>query len=175
MVRAVRLLTHLDGPRRVAVALVASVPVLFNIFLLILLLWFPFAVIGMQLFKGCYWTCSPIPNYASDEALAVSAAACPSDHYWVRMMENYDNIFTSFRTAHILSTADGWTGIMWVGVDRTGPGGAQVIFPLDTDLVRNAWRAGHCVVAGTPPPPFRGPDATKKFVYLQSAANVGPL
>ena len=126
VVRAIRLLVHLEGPRRVVVALVSSVPVLLNMFLLVLLLWYPFAVIGMQLFKGSYWTCSGTATFADDAQLPAGMADCPASHYWVQMLTNFDNIFSSLRTIHILSTADAWTGIMWSAVDRTAPEGPQV-------------------------------------------------
>ena len=135
-VRAVRLLNHIEGPRKVVMALIASLPVLFNIFLLIVLIWFPFAVIGVQLFKGSYWTCSPYPYYDGDTELSVGAADCPADHFWVRLLPNFDNVFAALRTAHILSTADGWIEIMWVGIDRIGPKLALVgPVPIWTPLV----------------------------------------
>ena len=119
-----RLLTHMEGPRRVVVALAASLPVVSGIVVLILLLWFPAAVIGVHLFQGLYWTCSRVPYVAEAAELPEGQADCAA--HWVRMLPNFDNFFTAIRTAHILSTGEDWTRIMWSSIDRVAPGGARV-------------------------------------------------
>ena len=124
VVRVLRLLTHSEGPRRVVMALVAAFPMLTGILVLILLLWFPSAVIGINLFQGLFWTCSSKPFFQPDAVLSFGKADCPA--HWVRMVPSFDNFFTALRTSHILSTGSAWPGIMWAAVDRVAPEGPLV-------------------------------------------------
>ena len=76
VLRAIRLLTHIKGARHVLVAVVTCLPVLSGVVALFTFVWLAFALLGVQLFQGVYWSAPPALQRCSVRALCARGAAC---------------------------------------------------------------------------------------------------
>jgi hypothetical protein len=80
-----------------------------------------FAVIGVSLFKGKFWTCSETgPGIITkQDCLDAGLEYANSD-------SNFDNIVQAMRTLFILTTTEGWAGVMYTGIDTGGVDKVQI-------------------------------------------------
>ena len=74
-----------------------------------------FAVIGVSLFKGKYYTCS-----GTGPGINTKDDCLKAGYDWSNSDSNFDNIIQAMRTLFILTTTEGWAGVMWTGIDAVG-------------------------------------------------------
>jgi len=56
-----------------------------------------------------------------DEDYIITKADClDNGGSWTNSMSNFDNIVSAMRTLFILTTTEGWAGMMYLGVDTVG-------------------------------------------------------
>jgi hypothetical protein len=79
-----------------------------------MLFWLTFALLGMGLFMGKFYSCS-----GGDEAMAeLSKIECLAQGgTWSNPPYSFDNIGESMRTLFICSTLEGWVDIMHAAMD----------------------------------------------------------
>lgn len=87
-----------------------------------------FAIIGVSLFKGLYYTCSNDSNsiitkndclYTKKEDGTYDFDS-PTGESWDQNDSNFDNVIQAFRSLFILTTTEGWAGMMYYGCDTVG-------------------------------------------------------
>jgi hypothetical protein len=74
-----------------------------------------FAVIGISLLKGQFYQCS------EDNDSIITKDDCIAQGFdWSRNDSNFDDIVQAMRALFILTTSEGWAGVMFLGVDTAG-------------------------------------------------------
>jgi hypothetical protein len=80
-----------------------------------------FAVIGISLFKGKYSMCDNDVGKNGDPIVAKPDCVYNyGEEAWSTNDSNFDNFVQAMRTLFILTTSEGWAGVMFIGVDSTG-------------------------------------------------------
>ena len=71
-------------------------------------------LMGVNLFSGSFYTCSQ-SNYTTIGACRFSG------NTWQKPGLSFDNIGTAFLSLFVMTTMDGWTDVMYSGIDANGP------------------------------------------------------
>ncbi|GLE00148.1 hypothetical protein PINS_up008875 [Pythium insidiosum] len=132
--RPLRMISRIPGMRRVVNALLSSIPSIMNVFLVCILIFLIFGIIGVNIFKGRLFYCD-MSSFSEDQMRRLemeygftklsfkklfSKDNCLSEGgQWMRRSRNYDNVLKSAMTLFEISTTEGWTGIMYQGIDAT--------------------------------------------------------
>nr|CCA23261.1 hypothetical protein ALNC14_094040 [Albugo laibachii Nc14] len=132
--RPLRVIGRFPSMRRVVYALLSSIPYIFNVSLVCILIFFSFGIIGVNLFKGRLFACD-FSTFSAEKMLYLEATFgftklsfkklfsrqdC-SDHdgRWYSKRRNYNNILKSAMTLFEIASTEGWVDIMYEGVDAT--------------------------------------------------------
>jgi len=125
VLRPLRAINRAKGLKKVVQCLIVSVKTIGNIVVVTLLLQFLFAVIGVQLFKGKFFTCTDFSK--TTEAECQGQYFTYQDHNinipiieereWERSNFHYDNVVKGMLTLFVASTFEGWPGILYVSID----------------------------------------------------------
>ena len=161
VLRPLRVISRVPELKVVVNALFASIPGMGNVFMVSLLFWLIFGILGMQLFMGAFarcddedveakaecldgwvndtgvameWdsitkSCGPTPGGASYDHSAFTEVQCTDtfnstvyvERTWQSDDMNFDNIFLAMQTLFEMSTTEGWTAVMYNGVDSRSP------------------------------------------------------
>lgn len=95
-------------------ALFDSVGAIFNVVIVMVMVWLMFAILAINLLSGKSFYCS-IDKYRYHTKFDCNVAGGS----WRVFDSNYDNIFQAMLTLFIVSTLEGWPDIMLVSVDST--------------------------------------------------------
>lgn len=101
--------------RKVVNAFFSSISAISNIILIGVFIMLIFAVIGVSLFKGKFYTCSE-----TGDGIVTKQDCLDAGFDWANSDSNFDNIIQAMRTLFILTTTEGWAGVMYTGVDAAG-------------------------------------------------------
>lgn len=84
-----------------------------------------FAVIGVSLFKGQYWSCTAdgVDDTIKTKEDCINKFSADD---WQQNDSNFDNIVHAMRTLFILTTTEGWSGVAYYGMDTNGIGNQPV-------------------------------------------------
>ena len=87
-----------------------------------------FGVMGVNLLKGSYGSCSKGSYQGLNEAqqtvtlkIKNKVECLLAGGEWSVNDSNFDNIIQAMRTLFILCTTEGWAGVMFLGIDAVGP------------------------------------------------------
>lgn len=108
--RPLRFISHNVSMKIVVVALFDSLIAIFNVIVVLLIVWLMFAILGVSLLAGKLYSCQN-PNYT------VKADCINSGYDWESIYPNYDNILNAISTLFILSSEEGWPDIMYQAID----------------------------------------------------------
>ena len=145
--RPLRLVSFIPGMKTVVNALFMSLSGLINVFFVLVVVWFMFAILGVQLFAGKMHECTDPsfpPNTHKDgvsvidpstgaETFSVlpcegrtflvpatdTTAAYMEQAEWQPADANFDNVFNAMLTLFITSSGEGWPGVMFATADVT--------------------------------------------------------
>ena len=93
-------------------ALISSLYEIFNVFVVVLLVWFVFSLIGIQLFHDRFGFCGFRSNFN------VSFEACEQlNMEWEVYYLNFNDIYSAFITIFALSTLDNWANLLNISVN----------------------------------------------------------
>lgn len=136
VLRPLRAISRIPELKVVVNALFKSLPGLGNVIILAALVWLIFGILGMQLFMGKFGYCEqseccPLSDDFGNPLLdscveVVTRAHCTGispegdECSWGTKDMNFDNIFKSMQTLFEMSTTEGWTAVMYDGVDAVG-------------------------------------------------------
>ena len=125
VLRPLRAINRAKGLKTVIQAVIVSVSSIQNIVLVTRLLQFMFSVIGVQLFKGKFFSCTDLSKTTEDECQGQYVTYAYSDitrpvvmnREWVRYPYHYDNVLSGMLTLFIVQTFEGWPQILYTSID----------------------------------------------------------
>ena len=123
--RPIRVITHFKHLRLIVNSLLSSLSALASVLLVCMLLWFVFAIVGMSLFKGTFWSCNDTGVFGrldcSGSFVKVSKnGASLLRNHWVNPDANFDNMQSSLFSLWCVSTLDSWWTIAYDAIDMSG-------------------------------------------------------
>lgn len=113
--RPLRVIRSFPNLKKVVNAFFSSISAISNIIMIGLFIMLIFAVIGVSLFKGKYYSCS-----GTGEGIVTKQDCLDAGYDFSNSDSNFDNIIQAMRTLMILTTTEGWAGVMWTGIDAVG-------------------------------------------------------
>jgi hypothetical protein len=136
ILRPLRMINRNPNMKLVVNALLLSVKPLLNVAVVLMLIWFMFALVGVQFFAGKLYRCNDpfFPPGAPRKGGTVDGAVvrpCDSSVYyndtfgntvsreWVNSPSNFDDIISAMVTLYVMATGEGWPTIMFKTADIT--------------------------------------------------------
>ena len=117
--RPLRMVSRNEGMKLVVNALWSSIPSMTNVLIVCLLLLLIMAVLGVNFFKGAFWSCEGLPREVLltvdgvEDCLALGGS-------WQNAAGNFDNVGTAMLTLFQMMTTEGWLTVMYSGTDMRG-------------------------------------------------------
>lgn len=118
--RPLRYISHNLSMKIVVTALLESLIAIFNVAIVLLIVWLMFAILGFSLFSGKLYNCSNSSILTQDECMS-------SGFEWQNEFPNYDNILNAMIALFILSSEEGWPNIMTNAIDGVAAGEAPKV------------------------------------------------
>ncbi|CUI14793.1 voltage-gated ion channel protein, putative, partial [Bodo saltans] len=116
--RPIRFVAESKGMKLVIKSLSDSVGPLGNLMIVILIVMTLFGIMGVQIFQGLFYYCNgtdALINYND-----LNAAACEAvGGRWSNAAYNFDHLGQAYLTLFVLATTEGWSTIMFNGMDAT--------------------------------------------------------
>jgi len=109
--RPLRVISKNEGLRLVVNALLASIPAMTNVILVCLLFLLIFAIMGINFFKGLFYSCKDLPLDFSPVLFAQLDTKEDCINYggnWKNSRSNFDNIFNAVLCLFEMMTTEGW-------------------------------------------------------------------
>jgi len=125
VLRPLRAINRAPGLKQVVQCMIVSVKSIYNILIVTVLLIFMFGVIGVQLFKGKFFMCTDLSMDTNSTCQGDFITYMDGDinkpiveeRVWERSPFHYDNIMQAMLTLFVVSTFEGWPGILYVSID----------------------------------------------------------
>ena len=114
-VRPFRFVRRFEGLRVVVSALVKSVAPLRNLIFVFFCVFTLWGIMGVQMFKGSFYSCS-------DGSDANEKDCGLKGRDWINAEFHFDNLVAAYMTLFEMATQEGWSGLMFKGIDAQGPG-----------------------------------------------------
>eukprot|EP01065_Artemidia_motanka_P051703 TRINITY_DN915_c3_g1_i1.p1 TRINITY_DN915_c3_g1~~TRINITY_DN915_c3_g1_i1.p1 ORF type:complete len:2117 (+),score=680.72 TRINITY_DN915_c3_g1_i1:180-6530(+) len=131
--RTLRLVIRFEQLRIVIEALVKTVPAVAQGLTVCAFIFFVFAILGCQLFKGTFYQCND-PERISIETCNgtfIKSGGGPFDNdttltarEWSNAPDHFDNVGSSLYTLIVVAIGEAWSDIMYQGIDAVGEGKA---------------------------------------------------
>lgn len=118
--RPLRFISHNKSMKIVVNALLESITALFNVMIVIMMVWIMFAILAMSFMGGKLGYCKLAdPNL---DYYGINQEQCSlNGGVWTNAYWNFDNILESFVTLFVLSSMEGWPTIMGSALDAGDP------------------------------------------------------
>lgn len=116
--RPLRFVSQSKGMRLVIRSLVDSIAPLSNLLVVIMIVMTLYGIMGVQIFAGQFYMCNgtdPLVSYNTLDRLACEAIGGS----WTNAPLNFDNLGQALLTLFVMSTTEGWSNIMYNGMDAT--------------------------------------------------------
>ncbi|XP_077130492.1 voltage-dependent T-type calcium channel subunit alpha-1H isoform X3 [Ranitomeya variabilis] len=111
--RPLRVISRAPGLKLVVETLISSLRPIGNIVLICCAFFIIFGILGVQLFKGKFYSCE-----GPDIRNVTNRSECVGPrNKWVRRKYNFDNLGQALMSLFVLSSKDGWVNIMYDGLD----------------------------------------------------------
>ncbi|XP_050671809.1 muscle calcium channel subunit alpha-1-like isoform X1 [Leptidea sinapis] len=122
VLRPLRAINRAKGLKHVVQCVIVAIKTIGNILLVTNLLQFMFAVMGVQMFKGKFFSCTDITKVTSDEcrgSYLVYENNKPQikDRVWQKNKFNFDNVLNGMLTLFTVSTFEGWPDLLSKSMD----------------------------------------------------------
>ncbi|XP_072155545.1 muscle calcium channel subunit alpha-1 isoform X4 [Bemisia tabaci] len=125
VLRPLRAINRAKGLKHVVQCVIVAVKTIGNIVLVTCLLQFMFAVIGVQLFKGKFFSCSDGSKMTEAECQGTYLVFDHGDidrptveeRVWKRNRFHFDDVAKAMLTLFTVSTFEGWPGLLYVSID----------------------------------------------------------
>ena len=128
--RPLRFLNKSKGMKVVVSSLLRSIPVMANVLVITFSLWGVWAIMGVQLFKGKFYSCTDqvygdvaLDSYKiNDTVYSLSerenCLSAPNQNYrWMTWPSHFDNVGIACLTLFEVASLGGWVQVMHFGVD----------------------------------------------------------
>lgn len=129
VLRTARLIHRIGPLRAVVVSLLQALPFVFNALLLLLFVFTVFAIVGVQLFKGTFYSCNDpaigprslcIGNYTAEVDGILGPMNVTVARQWVQEDFHFDHFGAAMLTIFMITIGDGWSSIMYTSMDVVG-------------------------------------------------------
>ncbi|KAL4226359.1 Voltage-dependent calcium channel type D subunit alpha-1 [Mactra antiquata] len=125
VLRPLRAINRAKGLKHVVQCVIVAVRTIYNIMLVMFLLQFMFAVIGVQLFKGKFWKCSDSSKLYEDDCKGYYIDFTNGDidqpevheRVWSNNPLNFDDVPKAMMTLFTVSTFEGWPLLLYISID----------------------------------------------------------
>ncbi|GFT37955.1 sodium channel protein para [Nephila pilipes] len=118
--RPLRAMSRLEGMRVVVNALVQAIPAIFNVLLVCLIFWLIFAIMGVQLMSGKFYSCKENDERVNASIAANKTICLEKNLTWSTPKINFDNVLNAYLALFQVATFKGWIDIMNAAIDSTG-------------------------------------------------------
>ncbi|XP_076441123.1 sodium channel protein 1 brain-like [Babylonia areolata] len=118
--RPLRVISRIEGMKIVVNSLMRAIPAILNVFVVSMLFWLIFCVMGVQFFRGKFYKC--IYKHSQNRVQSVrTRPECEKNPnwYWYNSNINFDNAASGFLALFQVATFEGWMEIMHDAVDAT--------------------------------------------------------
>ena len=112
--RPLRVISHNKDLKMIVVALMESVGGIFNVMVVVFMVWLIFAIMGVNFYGGKFQFCS-IDMYGIKSQLDCEFAGGE----WMTYDQNFDDALKAMNVLYIVSSLEGWPDIMLQAVDST--------------------------------------------------------
>lgn len=122
--RPLRVISKNPGMKLVVNALLASIPSMTNVLIVCALIILIFAIMGVNFFKGAFFHCKQsfdpaVPEINMDE-IDTAEDCLSKGGRWVNQNQHFDNSINAMLTLFEMMTTEGWTQVMYSGIDSRG-------------------------------------------------------
>ncbi|XP_064604467.1 muscle calcium channel subunit alpha-1-like isoform X3 [Liolophura sinensis] len=134
VLRPLRAINRAKGLKHVVQCVVVAVRTIGNIMLVTFLLQFMFAVIGVQLFKGTFFSCSD-PSMLTEDTCHGYFIVYEDGNFdkpkkemrtWCENDFNFDDVRNAVLTLFTVSTFEGWPGLLYASIDSHTQGSGPI-------------------------------------------------
>ena len=121
VLRPLRVISRNPGLKLIITTLVRCMPAVANVFAVMLALQLVFAILGMQIFTGTMGACNDATLTTREECLTVEGNS------WTNPpVGSFDSFMDAMRLLYVQSSGDEWQSPMYLMMDATTAGSAQV-------------------------------------------------
>ncbi|GBO99757.1 Voltage-dependent calcium channel type D subunit alpha-1, partial [Eumeta japonica] len=122
VLRPLRAINRAKGLKHVVQCVIVAIKTIGNILLVTNLLQFMFAVMGVQMFKGMFFSCTDGTKMTEEECKGSFLTYKKDDvelneRQWVKNKFNFDNVLSGMLTLFTVSTFEGWPGLLSVSMN----------------------------------------------------------
>uniref|UniRef100_A0A4W5KF03 Voltage-dependent L-type calcium channel subunit alpha n=1 Tax=Hucho hucho TaxID=62062 RepID=A0A4W5KF03_9TELE len=114
VLRPLRAINRAKGLKHVVQCVFVAIKTIGNIVLVTMLLDFIFSCIGVQLFKGKFYTCSDPSKMTEENNLQEMVLA---SREWINSDFNFDNVLNGMLALFTVSTFEGWPQLLYKAID----------------------------------------------------------
>nr|QFP39652.1 voltage-gated calcium channel subunit alpha 1-like protein [Tridacna squamosa] len=130
VLRPLRAINRAKGLKHVVQCVIVAIRTINNIMLVMVLLQFMFAVIGVQLFKGTFWSCNDGSKLTEAECKGnyieyvggSEDSPVVKEREWSNNPFNFDDVMQAMMTLFTVSTFEGWPGLLYISIDSNAEG-----------------------------------------------------
>ncbi|KAK7492683.1 hypothetical protein BaRGS_00016162 [Batillaria attramentaria] len=119
--RPLRAISRWQSLRTVVSSLIHAIPDIFNVFLVVIVFWLVFSIMGVQFFAGKFYRCLDRTSFdIMNYTITPNKFTCISaGHVWENTKVNFDNAGAGFLALFQVATFEGWMEVMQSAVDAT--------------------------------------------------------
>ncbi|XP_041984282.1 muscle calcium channel subunit alpha-1-like isoform X2 [Aricia agestis] len=122
VLRPLRAINRAKGLKHVVQCVIVAIKTIGNILLVTHLLQFMFAVMGVQMFKGKFYSCTDITKVTKLECqgsylVYKNNKPMIENRVWIRNKFNFDDVLNGMLTLFTVSTFEGWPGLLSTSMD----------------------------------------------------------
>ncbi|BFY98489.1 hypothetical protein BsWGS_01529 [Bradybaena similaris] len=119
--RPLRAISRWQGMKIVVNALMNAIPAIGNVFLVCMVFWLIFSIMGVQFFKGKFYRCVNATTLeAFDASYILNKSTCLYlNQSWLNPNVNFDNAAIGFLALFQVATFEGWMEVIDSAVDST--------------------------------------------------------
>lgn len=115
VLRPLRLVNRIKVLKIALHALLKAIPSIFNVVIVSLLFFVVFGILGVDFFKGTFFSCTSIDD--SWGTIVTKFDCLNLGGTWVNADNNFDNSGQALFTAFQMATTSGWASVMYQAVD----------------------------------------------------------
>uniref|UniRef100_A0AC35U5M9 Voltage-dependent L-type calcium channel subunit alpha n=1 Tax=Rhabditophanes sp. KR3021 TaxID=114890 RepID=A0AC35U5M9_9BILA len=125
VLRPLRAINRAKGLKHVVQCVIVAVKTIGKIMLVTFMLQFMFAIIGVQLFKGTFFSCNDLSKMTEAECRGDfimyedgdSTKPLSMKRMWTRNDFNFDNVMDAMISLFVVSTFEGWPDLLYVAIN----------------------------------------------------------
>ncbi|CAF1094276.1 unnamed protein product [Rotaria sordida] len=131
VLRPLRAINRAKGLKHVVQCVVVAIKTIGNIMLVTFLLQFMFACMGVQLFKGTFYSCNDKSMLNKEDCKGFYLKIADDHIYkeareWSNERFHFDNVPQALLTLFTVATFEGWPGLLHTAIDSKGEGEGPV-------------------------------------------------